>query len=380
MTTTASAGGWSVRVEIERHGADLEVPEHPHFAQLTYRGAPIGVLQRRHHEPGLVVSLYREEGDRSAEVSDVPEALAAARGWWREMHPEVHVAEPISGPGVYADVPELDYHRDLTPHGSLSYSAAKVLLDEAGPARFAHARTAARPYKHEYSLGSAAHAILLGKGSEALRVIDARDWRTAAAREQRDKAMAAGLTPLLPHELTQAEEIAAGIDRVPLARELLTGGTPEVSLYAEHRGILLRGRLDYLTDDSLVDVKTTNDADTRPFERSIWSYRYYMQAAWYRRLYTALTGTSLPWHWVILETAPPYLPAVRHATDEYLTLGELHMDRAIDTYLACRESGIWPGYPDQSQPVDPPAWARAELLNAEADDVIAALTAYLERP
>ena len=29
----------------------------------------------------------------------------------------------------------------------------------------------------------------------------------------------------------------------------------------------------------------------------------------------------------------PYLPAVRHATDEYLTLGELHMDRVIDTYL-----------------------------------------------
>ena len=153
-----------------------------------------------------------------------------------------------------------------------------------------------------------------------------------------------------------------------------------MSLYAEHRGILLRGRLDYLTDASLVDVKTTADADTRPFERSIWSYRYYMQAAWYRRLYTALTGTSLPWHWVILETTPPYLPAVRHATDEYLTLGELHMDRAIDTYLACRESGIWPGYPDQSQPVDPPAWARTELLNAEADDVIAALTAYLETP
>ena len=53
MTTTASAGGWSVRVEIERHGADLEVPEHPHFAQLTYRGAPIGVLQRRHHRKVL---------------------------------------------------------------------------------------------------------------------------------------------------------------------------------------------------------------------------------------------------------------------------------------------------------------------------------------
>ena len=373
--------GWSMQVEIERHGADVEVPEQPRFAQLTYRGAAIGVLQRRHDdEPGLLVSLYREEGDRGGPAADVPEALATARAWWRELHPELHVAEPVPGPGVYPDIPELDYHRDLTPHGSLSYSAAKVLLDEAGPARFAHARTAPRVHKHEYSLGSAAHAILLGKGAEALVVIDARDWRTTAARAARDKAVAAGLMPLLPHELATAEEIAAGVDRVPLARQLLTGGTPEVSLYAEHRGILLRGRLDYLTDASLVDVKTTADADTRPFERSIWSYRYYMQAAWYRRLYTALTGTSLPWHWVILETAPPYLPAVRHATDEYLTLGELHMDRAIDTYLACRESGIWPGYPDQSQPVDPPAWARGELLDTEADDVIAALTTYLERP
>ena len=33
MTTTASAGGWSVRVEIERHGADLEVPEHDDFSR-----------------------------------------------------------------------------------------------------------------------------------------------------------------------------------------------------------------------------------------------------------------------------------------------------------------------------------------------------------
>jgi len=46
--------------------------------------------------------------------------------------------------------------------------------------------------------GSAFHALLLNNGPQ-VQVVEARDWRTDAARAQRDAAHKAGRVPLLPH-------------------------------------------------------------------------------------------------------------------------------------------------------------------------------------
>jgi hypothetical protein len=77
---------------------------------------------------------------------------------------------------------------DAVYHGGpeLSSSAMKTLLDS--PARYQHER-ANRVEKSAYDLGHAVHAKILGAGLD-VAVLDFPDYRTKAARDERDGARA----------------------------------------------------------------------------------------------------------------------------------------------------------------------------------------------
>mgnify|MGYP003494415919 CR=1 FL=1 len=107
--------------------------------------------------------------------------------------------EPITTPGLYDLTPE-QYHRDPVPGGSLSQSRAKTLLREAGPARFRHYE-AIPETKPEWDMGTVAHAIVLCKGSERLRLIDAKDdARKAQVAELHREAQPIGRAAPLPDD------------------------------------------------------------------------------------------------------------------------------------------------------------------------------------
>lgn len=274
--------------------------------------------------------------------------------------------------GLY-DLDAATYHGDPIPGGSLSQSRAKVLLEEGGPARFRAAMTEPRVEKREFDEGTAVHALLLGKGGERLTIIEGESYRTKAAQEARDAAYAAGRTPLLTHQYAAVERIVKGVD--PTIREMFTGGDAEVSMFWQHNsGLWLRGQMDYyIPGVAILDLKTMRDTTTRGFSRAVWDHRYYMQAAWYRRGVAALTGETLPYVIVGVEKAPPYLARAKELTEDYLAVGEAHMDQAIATYLHCVETDTWPGHPTTVEPLDPPPWASASV----ADATIAALESMI---
>lgn len=261
----------------------------------------------------------------------------------------------ITTAGVY-DLPAADYHADPIPGGSLSYSRAKLLLDEAGPAKFRHRSQAGPEHRNAFDVGTAAHAVALGRGGERLVIIDADSYRSAAARAARTSAYAEGLTPMLATEIRQVEDMAAALMDHPTAVETLMG-TPEQALFVDRDGLWLRGMVDVLADGWTADYKTTADASAAGFTRSVWRYRYHMQAAWYRRLRGWLTGEWLPYRLVAQEKTAPYLVSVWEPTADYIELGERDMDDAIATYRRCVESGEWPGYPTEIQTLAPPDWA-----------------------
>lgn len=267
----------------------------------------------------------------------------------------------ITEPGIY-DMPALDYHADPIPGGSLSCTRAKLLLEEAGPAKYRHRSLAGPEHKPVFDLGTAVHALVLGKGSERLRIIDADTYRTVASREARDTAYADGVTPVLRSEMQQAEDMAAVIDRHTLARETLTGLTEHAAFYQRPDGLWLRGQMDVMADGWTADYKTAADASSAGFTRAVWRYRYHMQAAWYRRLRGWLTDRWLPYRLVAQEKSAPYLVSVWEATPDYIELGEADMDEAIATYLRCKESGEWPGYPNDVQILTPPDWVYDEEI------------------
>ena len=273
--------------------------------------------------------------------------------------------EPITEPGLY-DMPAAAYFGNALPAG-LSQSSAKVLLEDGGPARFKSALELPREEKAAWDLGTTAHALILGKGAEQIEVESFPNFMTKAAKEWRDGVYAEGKTPMLTKDYAKARAIA---DALPAyARDLFTGGQAEVSMLWQHpSGLWLRGQMDYY-GHAIVDLKTMADASKWGFERAVHKLRYYFQAAWYRRLVKELTGETLPYLIVGIETAAPHLTRVMEVTDDYLAIGERDMDRAIALYLECTESGVWPGYTDVIEPLGPPHW----LATNDASDTIAAL-------
>ena len=274
----------------------------------------------------------------------------------------------ITEPGIY-DMPAATYHADPVPEGSLSQSRAKALLEEGGPARFHAAETGPRQEKRVWDVGSTIHALILGKGMEQIKELDFPDYRTKAAREARDLAYFDGLTPMLTKDIAAAREVADGTPQHVL--DLFTGGQPEASFFWQHEsGAWLRGQADYYKPGAgIYDLKTMRDTTTRAINRDVVNFKYYLQAAWYQQGIYELTGELLPYYIVGVEKEPPYLARVMKVSDDYLAIGRAHMAQAIDLYLECTETGVWPGHSADIGLLTPPPW----LGNPEADAAIAAL-------
>lgn len=264
----------------------------------------------------------------------------------------------IDMPGIYHDMDEAEYHA----HPALSHSGARLLLE--APARYAYRRDHPQ-HSDTFDFGKAAHRAVLGAGSDIV-IVDADSWRTKAAQEARDAARAENRIPLLAADAERVEAMRAAIADHPVASKLFHNGRPEVSMFwHDPTGVLLRARPDWLPESTgrraiIPDYKTCQRADPSSFGRSVASYGYHMQAAWYVDGWRTLTGTDAAFVFVTQEKDPPYLVAVHELDDEAVDIGRARNRDAIDIYQRCVEAGEWPGYPTEVQTVRLPRWAVVE--------------------
>ena len=274
-------------------------------------------------------------------------------------------AAVLTEPGVY-DMPEDVYHGDPVPGGSLSVSGAKKLLAPSCPARYAYERE--HPvYKDVFDFGSAAHKTVLGVGAEIV-VIDAKNWQTNKAKDERDAARAAGKIPVLPHEHEQIQEMAKAIREHPLAAALLDpdrGGHPERSLfwYDAEFGIWRRARLDWMPDPDapgrfvIVDYKSCAGADRASIAKAVANYGYFMQAPWYEDGIISLGLAEDPaFLFIFQEKEPPYLVSVVQLDYDAMRAGRAANRAAMERYRDCTEASKWPGYSDEIEVISLPPW------------------------
>lgn len=267
----------------------------------------------------------------------------------------------VDRPGIYDNMHEPTYHADPTTPTlgpSLSVTGAKKLLPPSTPARFKWERDNPQPPRDVFDFGHAAHALILGVGLD-LVTVEADDWRGKAAREERDNARAEGKVPLLVADMLRAKAMAHAVLTHPVAKAILSDGTPERSLFwqDETTGVTRRARLDWLRDNAAVDLKTAADASPTGFAKAVATYSYHQQDDWYTEGVATLTGEVLPFLFLVVEKEPPHLVGVYQLDEEARAIGRDRNRRALDVYAECAATNTWPGYSTDIELLTLPRWA-----------------------
>jgi hypothetical protein len=217
-------------------------------------------------------------------------------------------------------------------------------------------------------VGTAAHAYLL-EGETAFVLIDAPDFRTRAAREQRDAAHAAGKTPLLVGKWAEVQAMVEAARRQladwddPVGLLKPEGGLVEVSSFCEIDGVAVRVTPDWHSLDYrvLADYKTVGtSAHPAAWSKAIWSNGAAVQAGLYRRACKVSHGVWPDWRWVVQESYPPYALSVVALDPEASEFADRQVMTGLAEWKKCYEANHFPAYPTRVAYAEVPGYVQAQ--------------------
>ncbi|MCK4525928.1 PD-(D/E)XK nuclease-like domain-containing protein [candidate division WOR-3 bacterium] len=252
-------------------------------------------------------------------------------------------------PGFYQDVSFHDYLAD----SALNNSGLKIFSQS--PAKFAYWRDNEKPGTPTQVEGSALHCAILqpelfenqfGKGP-APRV-------GSAGRIKWDKANPKAI-PLTPRQFDNVQGMSQAFEHTScsVARDLLAGGTPEMSIFWDDPGthLVCKMRPDYLrADDIMIDLKSSQAGSPQGFLREVRRWGYDRQAAWYERgLNAAYQAAGVnrrveAFIFIVVENFSPYETAIYMLSDEIIETARQQIDIDLEKYIKCIKNNVWPGY------------------------------------
>ena len=238
-------------------------------------------------------------------------------------------------------------------------------------------------------LGTVAHRLVLEPHkdhSELMEVLDFADWRghappgTVVAGEEvpektrktalRDMVRDAGRVPLLQREWDEARRMADGISammaRTPGCETVGRPGKGEAEVpvtWAVRDGgrpVICRGRVDWVEDGRIVDLKTTaRSAEPEQWTRTNMWWDVAVQLAFYCLGLEAVDGAFRRAAVVVAERSPPWGVVCVEVPEPAMDIALAMVRRVVRRYRACWEDGEWPGY-ESPWPAEPPSWAMGE--------------------
>lgn len=122
-------------------------------------------------------------------------------------------------------------------------------------------------------------------------------------------------------------------------------------------GVRRKCRIDYLTPELVIDLKTTTDASPDGFAKAVGNYGYDLQAAYYLDI-LRLLGEPRTFVNIAVESSPPHAVGVYSYSDYDLQVADATFLELLNTYAVCKTSGKWPGYSQKIVQVRVPKWAQ----------------------
>ena len=275
----------------------------------------------------------------------------------REMDFDTYLSDPCEEPSMTATIA-----RRLQ---QVAPARLRLEVDRLNPER---ERRASR----EMDVGTAAHALITGSGDE-IAVIRANDYRSKAAREDRDAARLEGKTPLLEREYDAVIAIADAFHRqireTALARwaERLDAAWAEPSIFWREAGAHCRCRPDLLWADGIEGDPTPTAlhfktiGDVKGLDRHAVDMSWDVTWAHYGAGIEAALGAEPRQLFVAQERAAPYLLRVLDLDEAFRECGREQRSRALDTWARCVASDRWPGYAGGVETLECPAWHETQV-------------------
>ena len=262
----------------------------------------------------------------------------------------------VHAPCYVANMPAEEYHSHA---GSVSNSQLKLVSRSPAHFKYPPERTETR----NKVLGSALHMACLEpdlfyKTYVLLR--NAKDRTTAEYKEAKKEHGEEFV--LTSSECARVEGIMNSLYKNPAIRSLLElPGYNELSGFSTdpETGVTCRHRFDKLTDSGIaIDLKTTIDARPDAFSRSIFTYGYNIQNAFYADQFNWITGDYLQdFIFIAVESESPFAAKLYRIDEDSFLIGREAYRKALDSYAYCLEMDEWPAYEDQEiEEISVPSW------------------------
>lgn len=264
--------------------------------------------------------------------------------------------------GIHRDVPHIAYHERKV--GVVSKSALDRI--HRSPAHYRQWIDEPDESTPAMLFGSAFHCAALEPERYArdYPVKPDVDGRTregkaalAAFREQlheRARGISAADAEAIDH-------MVAAVRSHRLVSRMLSDGAAEVTISWSDKatGLRCKSRADYWIERhrTVIDLKTTDDASPREFERSIAKYRYHVQDALYRFGFDAVDEPLEHFILVAVEKTAPWAVGVYELDAETIGRGYFAARQDMDVMAECLKTDTWPGYPANILQLSLPPWA-----------------------
>lgn len=208
------------------------------------------------------------------------------------------------------------------------------------------------------NFGSLVHSVVFDQDNYAImpecdrRTKDGKAIYESFLAESEGKELIVSLK-----DYEQAVNIRNAVFAHPKAALLLEQGQAEIPVFGKIADLDAKCKVDFLNTkyNVCVDLKTTTSSAPGEFSKSIYNYRYHVQAAFYMDLTKAERFI-----FIAVEKEAPYNVELYELDAEAIERGRQEYLADIETLKKCKESGIYHGYTTDNKIhiISLPTWAK----------------------
>jgi exodeoxyribonuclease VIII len=148
----------------------------------------------------------------------------------------------------------------------------------------------------------------------------------------------------------------------PEASRALAQGESEMCMFANDlTGLSLKCRSDWISGNTVTDLKSTLDASKDAFAKTILFYGYDVQAAFNLDMSKWLGIPKDYFLFIAVEKEPPYAVAMYELDQESIEIGRNKYRRWISLVDHCIKTNEWPGYDPDITRISLPEWSKRQL-------------------